>query len=119
MARRPGVIRQVVERTARQLVAQRRAACQADGGQEVVGVTYLDLEAQLVPQGVGRKAVRRMLEQLARDEVLHRVGDARLPHSRRPLGLYAPAPDNNPQPEMPGLDLQALMCSSAWTMPAA
>lgn len=117
MARRPGVIRQAVERTARQLVAQRRTAeHRPDAGP--VGVTYLDLEEALVPLGVGRTAVRRTLERLARDQVLPRVGSAHLPHSNRPLGIYAPAANDEPQPGIPGLELQALLCSGAWAQQA-
>jgi hypothetical protein len=119
MARRPGVIRQAVERTARQLVAQRRAAVPVDADpRHQVGVTYLDLEAALVPQGVGRQAVRRTLERLAREEVLPRVGSVHLPHSRKPLGVYAPPANDEPQPGTPGLDLQALLCSGAWAQQA-
>lgn len=117
MARRPGVIRQAVEGAARALVAQRRALA---GPDQVVGVTYLDLEAQLVPTGVARGAVRRTLEQLARDAVMPRVGAVRVPHSRRPLGLYAPVDGKtNHQPALAGLELQALLTSGAWMSASA
>jgi hypothetical protein len=55
---------------------------------------------------------------LAREEVLPRVGSVHLPHSRKPLGVYAPPANDEPQPGTPGLDLQALLCSGAWAQQA-
>lgn len=109
MARRPGPIRLAVQQAAQMLVGL------ADGpryGDEArPGVTYLDLQRHLVPQGVGRQAVRRTLEQLVRDGQMGPVAEVRLAHSKRPLKAYAPAADDGPQPNLPlGLDLQALLC---------
>jgi hypothetical protein len=115
MARRPGPVRLAVLDTARRLLPVQHSSAQAHRR----GVTYLDLEARLVPLGVARHMVRRTLEQLVRDGLMVRVDNVPMPHSRRPLGAYAPAANDDPQHALPmGLDLQDLLRDS-WRCVAA
>lgn len=114
MARPPGPVRLAVQEAARVLVAEQR---RQQGRRH--GVTYLDLQRHLVPHKVGRAAVRAHMEQLVREGLLVRVGDMPMPHSKRPLGLYALAANDDPQQALPmGLDLQALLVTG-WRAAAA
>lgn len=106
MARPAGPIRQAVALTAERLV-------EAPDGPRYGGrpaVTYQDLQAHLVPAGVGRKAVRTTLARLVRDGALEFVAEVTLEHSRRPLKAYAPARGNAPPKQLQlGAELQALL----------
>lgn len=56
----------------------------------VPGATYRDIQALLVPQGIGRQAVRDTVKNLRRLGHLQPVGPVRVAGSPRALVAYAP-----------------------------
>lgn len=59
--------------------------------QPVPGATVRDLEARLVPAGIGRTALRNTVKNLARLGHLRPVGQVRVVGSSRSMVAYAPA----------------------------
>lgn len=92
----------------RQQLAQEQAEAAAP-----VGVTWRCVLDGLQRRGYRESAVRSEVKWLRRTGLLRPVGTVRMPHSMRPLSVYAPADDDQPpvQP-LPGAALAGAM--RAW-----
>jgi hypothetical protein len=84
-----------------------RAAVQAEFAQRGQGATWRDLANRA---GVGLLVARRTVENMVRTGDLRVCGQARMPHTRRPMTLYIPAP---PPAVDTGPSLDALL--RTWT----
>lgn len=93
---RPRTAQLDVMEAARAITRERLQAQQDDGLPP--GVTWCCVRDALVPRGWRPDNVRALVKWLRHTGQLRPVGSRRMPHSMRPLTVYAPA-DDEPVPQ--------------------
>ena len=104
--RPPGQIRSATLFAAERLVQQQRQM------HRQIGVTWRDVAAVLVPQGVSRAAVKHTFKNLARTPLMQRVGAVKVPGASRAMVAYVPDLSLQGAADEPVLRLES--CTRAW-----